>query len=167
MAAIRAAMQDADTDVRSEAISILCAWSSVEVLPEVLALTKTAPDQKTKILALRGAIRLIPLQNVSLEEKLAGFRDLLPQLDRPEEQRLLLGSLAAVPTAEALAMCASYLDDTATKNEACVAAVAIAEKLPAQPNRAAITQAMRQVLDVGPNDTIKKRARQVLQKTRQ
>ena len=40
--------------------------ASVQALPEVLALTKTATERKVKILALRGAIRLIPLQNVSV-----------------------------------------------------------------------------------------------------
>jgi len=165
--AVRAAVKDADADVRAEAISILCAWSSTEALPEVLALTKTATERKVKILALRGAIRLIPLQNVSVQDKLAGFKDLLPLIQRPEEKRLLLGSLATVAAPEALALCVSYLDDAATKNEACFAVVAIAEKLPPQRNRTAITEALQKVMQISNNDGIKKRARQVLRKTRQ
>ena len=164
--AVRGATKDADADVRAEAISIICAWSSVEVLPEVLTLTRTATDQKVKILALRGAIRLIPLQEVSVQEKLAGFKALLPLIKRTEEKRLLLGSLAVVPAPEALAMALSYMDDNTTKNEACFAAVAIAEKLVPR-NRAAITEAMQKVLKTTSINSIKKRARQVLQKTRQ
>jgi len=164
--AVRGAVKDTDADVRAEAISILCVWTSVEALPDILALTRSATDQKVKILALRGAIRLIPLQNVSVGEKLAGFKALLPQIQRAEEQRLLLGSLAAVPTAEALDMCVSYLDSAATKSEACIAVVAIAEKLAPQQNRAAITKAMQKVIEIG-NDPVKKRARQVLRKVRQ
>ena len=60
----------------------------------------------------------------------------------------------------------SYMDDNTTKNEACFAAVAIAEKLVPR-NRAAITEAMQKVLKTTSINSIKKRARQVLQKTRQ
>ena len=49
--------------------------------------------------------------------------------DRDEEQRLVLSALGNVPTADALALVASHLDNADLKEEACLAAVAIAEKL--------------------------------------
>ena len=164
--AVRTASKDANADVRKEAISLLCAWPSVDVLPEVLALTKTATDRTTKILALRGAIRLIPLQALSAQDKLAGLKTLVPLIERGEEKRLLLGSLAAMPIPAALAMTTPYLDDATVRNEACFAVIAIAEKMTPK-NGAALTAALQKVLKITSNNEVKKRARQVLKKVRE
>ena len=161
--AVRAAMKDADPQISSEAVSILCGWPSAEALPDVLKLTATATESNVKILALRGAIRLIPMQDAPVEKKLAGFKDVLPLIQRDEEKRLLLGSLATVPASEALAMAMSYIDSPATKNEACFAAVAIAEKIAAE-NRAEVADAMQKVLKATDNKDIIRRARQTLNK---
>ena len=163
--AVRAATKNADPEISSEAVSVLCGWPSAEALPEVLKLTKTATDRKVKILALRGAIRLIPLQEGSVEKKLAGFKEVLPLIQRDEEKRLLLGSLATVPTSEALAMAMSYLDYAATKNEACFAAVAIAEKIVGQ-KPAEVREALQKVMKATDNRDVTRRARATLNKAR-
>ena len=161
--AIRTAANDSDSQISGEAISILCGWPSAEALGDILKLTKTAADAKVKILAVRGAIRLIPLQNVDVARKMAGFKEIMPLIRRDEEKRLLLGALGAVPSPEALAMAMSHLDSAATKNEASFAAVAIADKIAAQ-NGAEVTEAMRKVLKATDNRDVQKRARQALNK---
>jgi HEAT repeat protein len=164
LAAVRAATKDADPEVSGEAVSILCGWPSAEALDDVLKLT-TASDRKVKILALRGAIRLIPLQDASVDKKLGQFKELEPLIERNEEKRLLLGSLAEVPAKDALAMAIGYLDDAATKNEACFAAVAIAEKI-ATKDKKEVADAMQKVLDATTNNDLKKRAKQALDKAK-
>ena len=159
--AIRLAMRDADADVSSEAVSIFCGWPSVEVLPEVLTLARTATHAKVKIVALRGAIRLTPLQDIPVQEKLSGFKALLPLIQRDDEKRLLLGSLAELPLPEALAMTTSYLNDAPIRNEACFAVIAIAEKM-APKHMADIREALQKVLEITTNNEVKKRATQVL-----
>lgn len=163
--AIRAATKDSNSRISSEAISILCGWPSAEALGDVLELTKTATDSKVKILAVRGAIRLIPLQTASVQEKLGQFKQLLPLIQRDEEKRLLLGSLASVPAKDALSMAIGYLDNAGTKNEACFAAVAIAEKI-ATKNKSEVADAMQKVLKATTNNNVKKRARQALDKAK-
>jgi len=161
--AIRTAANDSDSQISGEAISILCGWPSAEALGDILKLTKTAADAKVKILAVRGAIRLIPLQNVDVAKKMGGFKEIMLLIRRDEEKRLLLGALGAVPSVEALAMAMSHLDTAATKNEASFAAVAIADKIAAQ-NGAEVTEAMRKVLKATDNSDVRKRARQALNK---
>jgi hypothetical protein len=117
--AIRLAMHDADADVSSEAISIFCGWPSVEVLPEVLTLARTAPDLKVKIVALRGAIRLIPLQDIPAQEKLAGFKALLPLITRNEEKRLLLDALSEVPSPSSLRQVQDLSQSTQLRCKVC------------------------------------------------
>lgn len=159
--AVRSAMKDENVDVRGDAISIFCGWPSVDVLPEVMDMARTATALKTKIVAQRGAIRLIPLQGISAEEKLAGFKALLPLIKRDEEKRLLLGALADIPLPETVTLAASYLDGSNLKNEACFAVVAIAEKM-SPARRAEVTEVLQKVLKTTTNAQVKRRARQIL-----
>ena len=163
--AIRAAAKDADSEISGEAVSILCGWPSAEVLPDVLKLAATASESKVKILAVRGAIRLIPLQDAPVDKKLAGLKEIVPLIQRDEERLLLLGSLATVPTSESLAMAVGYLGSPSTKNEACFAAVAIAEVIGSK-SAAEVAGAMEKVLAAATNDDVKKRASAVLNKVR-
>lgn len=163
--AIRTAAKSSDSEISGEAISILCGWPSVEVLPDVLKLAATASENKVKILAVRGAIRLIPLQDAPVDKKLAQLKEIIPLIQRDEERLLLLGSLATVPTSETLAMAMAYLDNPSTKNEACFAAVAIAEVIGSK-SAVEVAGAMEKVLATTTNDDVKKRASAVLNKVR-
>jgi HEAT repeat protein len=163
--AIRAATKDGDPQISGEAVSILCDWPSVEALGDVLELARTTIDPKVRILAVRGAIRLIPLQDASVQEKLGQFKEILPLIQRDEEKILLLGSLAAVPAKDALSMAIGYLDNAGTKNEACFAAVAIAEKI-ATENKSEVAEAMQKVIEATTNNDVKKRATQALDKAK-
>ncbi|MBN2137629.1 MAG: HEAT repeat domain-containing protein [Sedimentisphaerales bacterium] len=160
--AVVAATKDSNEEVAAAAVSVLCGWPTIEALPEILKLTASS-DNKVKILAVRGAIRLIPLQNVSMERKIAGFKELVPLIQRDGERRLLLGSLATVPASESLEMAMSYIRNANTKNEACFAAVAICEKLVEQkPDQ--VAAALKKVLDATSNADVTSRAKAVLEK---
>ncbi len=146
LAVIVAAARDANATVADEAVSLLCGWPTVEALDEVLKLTEAA-DAKTRILAIRGAIRLIPLQSVSDAQKLAGFASITPRLQRVEEKRLLLGAISQIASGDSLAMAAPYLDDAGTRNEASLAVVTIAEGLLKGPDAGRHAQAAAQALE--------------------
>ena len=144
---------------------MLCDWPTVDALADVQKLSTTATDAKTRIIALRGAIRLIPLQDVSNQQKMADFKKAQALIERNEEKRLLLGVLPTVATADSLAMAMSYVDDAGTKTEACFSAVAIADKIVGQ-NKAEVTAAMEKVLKATDNADVKKGARQTLNKAK-
>jgi HEAT repeat protein len=163
--AIRAATKDANAKISSEAISVLCGWPTADALPDLLELTRTATDRRVRILALSGTIRLIPLQDVTVQKKLAAFKEILPLVQRNEEKKLLLGVLATVPAAEALSMAMSYLDNAATKNEACFAAVAISEKI-VQQKPGEVVDALQKVIRATNNRGLLRRARATLNKAK-
>ncbi len=163
--AVRTATKDANAEISSEAISVLCGWPTADALPDVLELTRTATDRRVRILALRGTIRLIPLQDVTVQKKLAAFKEILPLVQRNEEKKLLLGVLATVPAAEALSMAMAHLDNPATKNEASFAAVAISEKIVQQKPRE-VADAMQKVIRATDNKDVLRRARATLDKAK-
>jgi HEAT repeat protein len=144
LAVVRAATTDADAEVKETALRTLCDWPTADALPDVTALAKTATDKKWKILALRGQLRLIPLQSATPEQKMASLKELTPMVERTEEKRLLLAALGEIPTAESLALVAPYLKAPGLKEEAAIAAVGIAEKITGK-NPTEVVAAMKAV----------------------
>lgn len=162
--AVRNAVGDSTATVREAAIRVLCGWSTADAAPDLLKLAK-APSGAHKTAALRGYITLIRDGSLSTTEKLAMCRQADALIERNDEKKLLLGALGTVASVDALSMAAANLDNPATKNEACFAAVAIAEHIVEQHPRE-VREAMQKVLDSTENRNVTRRARQTLNKAR-
>jgi len=157
--AVRAAAKDADADIKAVGIGALCDWT-VEALPDIKDLLKST-DKKTKILALRGCLRLIPQQKVPTPKKLAELKEIMGQIERTEEKRLSLAALSSIPSPDALDMVMAQVTDAAVKEEACLAAIAISEKL-VKKEKAKVAAAMAQVVKAAGGKGTKKRAQELL-----
>jgi len=86
-------------------------------------------------------------------------------IERNQEKKLLLGALGTVPSVDALSMAMANLDDPATKNEACFAAVAIGKNIVEQYPRE-VTEALQKVLKSTNNRNVTRSARETLGKAR-
>ena len=86
-------------------------------------------------------------------------------IQREEETKLLLGALGTVPSVEALSMAMVDLDDPATKNEACFAAVAISKNI-FQQHPDEVIDALQKVLKATNNKNVTRGAKQTLDKAR-
>lgn len=149
--AVKAATGEDETQVRETALRVLCDWPTPDALPMLAELVQSPPSPTIKILALRGLIRLVPQQDAPEAEKVKTLQDAMSQAERTEEKRLVLSALGNVPTAPALALVTSHLADANLKEEACLAAVAIAEKL-APRHKAEVAAAMQQVVQATANE---------------
>jgi len=158
LAAVRAAAKDPSAEVKDAALRALCDWQSVEALPDVAQLAKTAKDAKIKILALRGWIRLVQLEEAAPEKKLASLKEAMALCDRKDEKRLVLAALGHIPTVESLALVVQNLANPDLKDEACLAAVAIGEQIGGS-HSAQVSEAMKQVTAATTNQAILKRAK--------
>jgi len=164
LAAVRAAAAEQDKSVKETALRAICDWPTVDALPDLAQIAKTTADTKFRILALRGQLRLIPMQTVADAQKLSQLKEMLPLIERTEEQRLALATLGGLPSAESLALVMAYLTREELKEEASAAAVGIAEKIIAShPEQ--VAEAMKQVRTN--NDKLAERARQLLASVRQ
>lgn len=144
LAVVRTAAAESDTSVRDTALRALCDWPTVNALPDLAKLAKTTPNTTFKILALRGQLRLIPMQRDSDAQKLSQLKIMLPLIDRTEEQRLVLAVLGQLPSAESLACVMTYVTRDELKDEACVTAVGIAERIVATHPKE-VAEAMTQI----------------------
>jgi len=163
--AIRAAAKDTNTQIQETAIRALCEWPTADAAADLLEMAKASSNSQRKIAALRGYINLIRDENLSTEKKLAMCREATALVQRSEEKRFLLGALGTVPAAEALSIVMTYIDDSATKNEAGLAAVAIGEKtFEQEPEK--VAAALQKVIQVTDNEDLIRSAKAILGKVK-
>ncbi len=159
--AVRTAAKNNNPQIQETAIRTLCEWPTADAAPDLLQMAQTAPSDTTKIAALRGYINLIRDPTLAAENKMAIAKQATQLVQRDEEKKLLLGALAEIPAADALAMAVTSLDDPATQNEAVLAVLAISEKIAAQ-KPAETAAALQKVLDITKNEDISNRAKAIL-----
>jgi len=159
--AIRAAMSDSNKDVRDTATRLICEWSTAEAAPDLLALAKTSPDPTYKLLALRGYIRVSGEKDVSASQKLAMCKEAAALVQRDDEKKILLGSLGTAGDTASLALAAQHLDNAALTAEACLACVAIAERL-VKDAPADVLPVMEKVVKINKDANLAARAGAVL-----
>ena len=161
LAVVRAATGDADAELKESALRALCDWPSAEAIPDLEKCVQAPPSPKFKILALRGYVRLVSSQEMAADKKTAALKQAFGWADRDEERRLVLASFSTVPAADALIFASSCLDNASLKDEACQAAVAIAENLVgSHPEQ--VADVMKKVVKVSGKESVLKRARKCL-----
>ncbi|MGA2253888.1 MAG: HEAT repeat domain-containing protein [Thermoguttaceae bacterium] len=157
---IRAAIADNDPQVKDTALHILCDWPTPDALPLIIDLATAPPTKTIKILALRGLVRLVPQNDALDAKKFDTLKSAMALADRDEERQLVLSALGNVPTTDALALVASHLDNPVLREEACVAAVTIAEKI-ADRHDARVIAVMKQVAKTTANKDLAARANSI------
>lgn len=157
---VQAAMTDPDAQVKQTALRALCDWPTPDALPLVAGLIKKAPSETIKILALRGFVRLVPMEDAPAAKKLDSLKEAMGLASRTEEKRLVLSALGNVATPDALTLIASHLDNAALKEEACLAAVSVAEKI-VGAHGAEAAAVMKQVAKTTANKKLAARANAV------
>jgi HEAT repeat protein len=133
------AMKDAATKVLGD-------WINADAAPALLEIAKNDTDAKYRIRALRGYIRIGRQLQLPDDARIAMFHTAMATASRDDEKKLSLDILSRVPSAPSLKLAASYAGDKALKNEACDAAVKVADKLLAS-NPKAVVEAMQIVVE--------------------
>ncbi|MCX7007070.1 MAG: HEAT repeat domain-containing protein [Kiritimatiellaeota bacterium] len=160
LVAVRIAATDANAEIKDTALRALCDWPTAEALPDLAQLAQSSPNPTVKILALRGYLRLAGQQAGPAAQQLVLLKDALTMAGRSEEKKLVLAALGSIHNADALALVSSQLGSADLKEEASLAAVTIAEKLP-PPRPALVAEVMEQVLKATANEQLARRAKAV------
>ncbi len=126
---VRKAIDDKEVGVYRDAIRALSSWRTADAAPHMLVLAKKLTDQNEKILCLRGYLGFASRTSLPADQRLSMCRQVEGVIERNEEKKLLLGALGNIDSAEALSMITPYLDEPATRREASMGILAIAERL--------------------------------------
>jgi hypothetical protein len=159
--AVRAAMSDPSKEVQDAATRMICDWGTVEAAPDQLALARNSANDTLKLLALRGYLRVSGDKNVTAGQRLAMCKEAATLVQRDDEKKILLSVLGSAGDAESLLLAAPNLDNAAIREEACLATVAIAERL-VKDRPDAVRPVMEKVLKATQDEKLNARARKVL-----
>ncbi len=163
--AVSAGAKDANADIQDAATRVLGEWLSPDAAPVLLALAKSSIDDKFRIRALRGYIRIARQLGLPTEERLAMCREAMELAWRDAEKKLVLEVLGRNPSAESLSLAVPHLDSAALKEAASAAAVAIAEKI-LDSHPAQVAEAMPKVLQATADGELTGRAKRLLNRAK-
>jgi hypothetical protein len=158
-AAVQAAAKDPDPQVQDTAIRALADWPDTRATAVVLDICRTTKNETHRIVAMRGAIRLLGL-TPSATQTLDAYEELAKLAARPEEKRLVLAGLANAPHPKALTLAQSCLRDPAVAGEAAVAMLSIARATQGA-YRDDVASAMKDLAAATQDDAIRQQARQI------
>jgi len=166
LAALREALKSGEAVEQETAIKGLGQWNTAAPLEDVQRLAEGGANERQRILALRGYVRLIGLQSDRpAAQSVALYRKAMDWAPDAQEKKAVLAGLATVPDAAALETALAYLSDTALQEEAAAAVVAIATAVE-QSDQAAAQAAAQKVLAVSRNDQTRQKAQQLTRMSR-
>ena len=125
--AVRQALEAEDEDTQDVAIRTLADWPDAIALDTLLEIYQTSDSTVRRVLALRGAARLLAQGARPEPETVRIYNRLMQSADRADDKRLLLSGLAGVSHPAALRVAAIGLEDADTRGEAEMAIIRIAQ----------------------------------------
>jgi HEAT repeat protein len=116
---LRRGLEDADPAVADASARAIAEWPTAAARDDMLALLKSGTDETHRLLAFGGLVRLVSADTWRLPEAAVADLKMLSGLAwRPEEQRLVLGALAAFPCQTGLDLAREFLNDESLMAEA-------------------------------------------------
>ncbi len=124
-----AAWKNEGDAVKEAALRTLADWPNAAALPTLRDIAATAEKPLLQVLAFRGCVRLIPMQNKKNAEKANEMNGLLALAKRVDERKLAVGAMGNLTDAQSMAYLRDYLQNDELKGEAASAIVNLSEKL--------------------------------------
>jgi hypothetical protein len=165
LAAVRAALNDADAEVQEAAVRALAERPLPGAAPDLLKLARSAAKPNQRILALRGYIRLAgTVARGSARDALKMYKDALGAAARPDEKKQVLSGVSRLRSLDALNIAMTCLADEAVRAEAAAAAVSVADRIRSAHPRE-VRAAMEKVLAAAKSNRTRQRAQEILKGT--
>jgi len=170
LATVKSAMAGDAGEVQDEAVRILSTWPNnwpddADAGQTLLSLAKSGGKMSHKVLGLRGYLTYVRGNtNLTGSQKVAKVKDLLPLIERPEEERLAIAALGEAPDPAALEMLTQFTQDPAVAEEAYSAIVNLATKDGSGLSRQQRREALQTALEKSKNNATRLRARRALRR---
>lgn len=126
---IGTAWKNANPELQDAGTKLLGEWSTIDVAPVLLDLSKSAPDEKFQVRAMRGYIRVARQFVMTEPERNEMCKTALNASRQTAEKKLVIDVLKRYPTIETLKLAISAAKTPELKDEANQAALAIIQKI--------------------------------------
>lgn len=158
----RSALKSGNKRLYDRAVRSLGGWPDGRAVADLMDLARNAPEEKTRILAVRGYITVADRERND-RKKIKMYQDVRGLVKRAEEKKLIVSKLGNVRDAGAIAMLSAYMDDPQVKNEAAMAAVNLAGKI-RRGSRPELRALMKKVMASTTNRGVINKAKGALKK---
>jgi HEAT repeat protein len=124
---LKAARADREPRIREAALRAMAEWPDASATGALLEMARTTTQDTERVLALRGAARLLSTTaDASPHDTAVSFEKVMDLAKNADEKKLVLGGLGRVHDVAALQLAESCLGDSAIQAEAALAVVSIA-----------------------------------------
>jgi type 1 glutamine amidotransferase/HEAT repeat protein len=159
---IRSSIKDKNPEIQASAIRALSSWPDSTPLDDLLNVAKTTKNEKFRVLALRGYVKLISFESKKSGEEVFGMYQIAMKLaNTTEEKRAVLSGLSTVNSMDALTFTAEYIDDKELQQEAGTTIIKIASALDID-QISKIKPLLYKSLANVKNETLKKQSREMI-----
>jgi HEAT repeat protein len=153
---VAAAAKNDDAELQDAATRVLGQWMTADAAEPLYEIASR--DHKYKTRALRGYLRIARQLDVPDAERLTMCRKALAIAERTDERTLALEAMKRCPSAEAVELASSLLDDRELRDRAVETAIFIGEKIK-DTDPAAAKSAGEKALEAAPSGKFADRAR--------
>ncbi|MEE9170019.1 MAG: HEAT repeat domain-containing protein, partial [bacterium] len=159
---LRAGLDDSNEEVRVSSIRALSEWPGSEPVADLLKIARTSKNKIHKVLALRGYIRLIRMDNkIAADAAVDMYKQAMDLASDMSEKRMVLSGLSDVSALVALTMAADYLGEPSLRPEAEAAVVGIAGNiLGSYPDES--ESALQRISQTSENESYRQRALELM-----
>ena len=154
--ALPAAVERVDSrnaTVSEAALRAITNWPDAAACGSLLKIISDTRNSKHRILAMRGYLRLAPLS----KDPAGALEQIRKLVTAPADKRMMLSAMGSAASTESLSAALSMLGDGDVKNEAALAALAIAQQL-ASTQKNTVLAAVEKIRAANPPKAILTRA---------
>jgi HEAT repeat protein len=123
------AAKNPDPQIQDAASELLGNWQTIDAAPVLLGLTKSAPEDKFRIRAMRGYIKIARQFTMSDAERIEMCHKATEACFRTAERKLVIEVLRRYPSLDTLKLAIDATNDPELKDDASAAVLVIAAKL--------------------------------------
>jgi hypothetical protein len=172
LAAVKAALGDKVEAVQDEAARMLSTWPNnwpgdTAAADALLTLARSGKTTLHQVLGLRGYLQYVRGdKKLNDAAKMAKVSELVPLFQRPEEKRLIIGTVGTIRSARSLDLLTTLAADSAVAEDAYSAIVILADSDRNIPglSREQRQKVLQTVMEKSKNDATKKKAEDRLKK---
>ncbi len=163
--AVTEAAKNPDPELQETITRVLGQWMTPDAAPLLLDIAKKQGEEKYRIRALRGYIRILRQFDMPHAQRIEMCRKAMPLAKRPSERLLMLDALLRVPSRESLSLALTQLDNAEVSHRACEVTLILSNLL-AEQTPGAVIDAMEKVLATTRDATFKGYAQQLMAKAK-
>ncbi len=154
-------LQSENSDLQEAAFRALTEWPGPEVIEDMKRWSAEGKSESRRVLAFRAYVRMVRQSNLPMPQKASTLAEAMGLAPREEEKKIVLASLAEVPSEQTLKAAVGCLTQESIRPEAQAAVLAICQRMSSRRPELC-RDALTELLESSPPEEITKTAQEML-----